>query len=162
MKKARKQLAVKFVEFIPEILDEETLYVSMEYATTSHLCACGCGREVVTPLSPVGWQLLYDGESVTLTPSIGNWSFPCHSHYFIRESWIVWAEGMSQIQIETGRKVVKNRTMVHFSAGGGDRHFTPQTTGFAGGPPVGAPQEAREASCRGVFGVFVRWIKGWF
>ena len=66
----------EFVEFIPAGLTEGKLYVSMLYATTVHLCACGCGNKVVLPLSPAEWQLYFDGESVSLTPSVGNWEYP--------------------------------------------------------------------------------------
>jgi hypothetical protein len=73
-------LDTEFVASIPDRLAEHTLYVSMEYATVAHQCCCGCGLEVVTPLSPTDWKLTYDGVSVSLHPSIGNWSFPCRSH----------------------------------------------------------------------------------
>jgi hypothetical protein len=72
----------QFSEFIPKEKQEGILYISMEYATASHLCPCGCGELVVTPLSPTGWQLQFDG-AVSLNPSIGNWSLPCQSHYWI-------------------------------------------------------------------------------
>jgi hypothetical protein len=74
----------KFVEFVPEDIQPNTLYVSVEYGTAVHKCCCGCGEEVVTPLTPTDWKLKFDGESVSLAPSIGNWSFKCRSHYFIR------------------------------------------------------------------------------
>ncbi|WP_318271273.1 hypothetical protein [Sphingobacterium cellulitidis] len=44
----------KFVEFMPEKVEEGVLYVSIEYCTAIHKCVCGCGHEVVTPLSPTG------------------------------------------------------------------------------------------------------------
>ena len=53
--------------------------MSIPYATAVHLCACGCGNKVVTPFSPAEWQLTYDGDTVSLSPSIGNWQFPCKS-----------------------------------------------------------------------------------
>ena len=62
----------KFVEFIPDELENGVLYVSVTYATAIHECCCGCGNEVVTPLAPNDWQLTFDGESITLFPSIGN------------------------------------------------------------------------------------------
>ncbi len=80
-----------FCEFIPNDLHSGTLYISMEYGTAIHLCACGCGEKVITPLAPKQWHLFYDGESVSLKPSIGNWSFPCRSHYWILESKVSWA-----------------------------------------------------------------------
>lgn len=112
----RKALAHRFVENIPEQLDEGVLYVSLEYATALHRCACGCGKEVVTPLSPTDWQLQFDGESVTLAPSIGNWSFPCRSHYFVRRGRVVWASAMSQRAIEEGRAADRLAKAKHFSS----------------------------------------------
>jgi len=40
----------KFVEFIPEKIEEGVLYISIQYCTAIHNCVCGCGNEVVTPL----------------------------------------------------------------------------------------------------------------
>ncbi len=67
------------------------LYISIEFASMSHLCCCGCGREVITPLSPKDWKFTYDGASVSVHPSIGNWSLPCRSHYIIQSGGIRWA-----------------------------------------------------------------------
>jgi hypothetical protein len=86
-----KQLKHEFVEYMPETLEEATLYVSLRFATVIHLCCCGCSTKTVTPLSPTDWKLLFDGETVSLEPSIGNQRFPCKSHYWIRESKAVWA-----------------------------------------------------------------------
>jgi hypothetical protein len=93
----------EFVEYLPTRLEERIIYVSIAYATAAHRCACGCGHEVVTPLSPTDWQLAFDGVSISLTPSIGNWNFPCRSHYWIRHNNIVWARAWSQQEIEDGR-----------------------------------------------------------
>lgn len=97
------QLKVKFTEYIPDKLQDGILYISMEYATASHNCACGCGMEVVTPFTPTDWKLEYNGQSVSLSPSIGNWSYQCHSHYFIQHNRIVWAAKMSKEAIAAGR-----------------------------------------------------------
>lgn len=93
----------EFVEFVPPELEEGVLYVSVQYASVVHKCACGCGNKVVTPISPVGWQLLFDGKSVSLTPSIGNWQFPCRSHYWIKSNKVRWAETWTNEQIAAGR-----------------------------------------------------------
>jgi hypothetical protein len=93
----------EFVEFIPKLRQEGVLYISIPYATAVHNCFCGCGLKVVTPISPVGWKLIFDGETVTLSPSIGSWSFSCRSHYFIRRDTVVWGSEMSQDEIEWGR-----------------------------------------------------------
>jgi hypothetical protein len=73
----------RFVDFIPEQLEEGVLYVSIEYMTVAHLCCCGCGQEVSITLSPTDWRLIYDGKTVSIEPSIGSWNLPCQSHYFI-------------------------------------------------------------------------------
>ncbi len=93
----------EFVEYIPEHLTEGTIYLSMAFATATHKCCCGCGNIVITPLSPTDWKLTFDGESISLDPSIGNWSFPCKSHYWIRRNRVRWAPQWSPKQIEAGR-----------------------------------------------------------
>lgn len=101
----RQSLRHEFVEHIPERLEDGALYISLEYATTAHRCACGCGNEVFTPLSPTDWKLIYNGEAVSLKPSIGNWSFPCQSHYWIEEGRIRWAPRWTREQIDRGREL---------------------------------------------------------
>ena len=99
----------KFVEFVPDTLDDGTLYVSITHGTAVHRCCCGCGREVVTPLTPTDWKLIFDGETVSLYPSIGNWNFPCRSHYWITNNRIEWAEDWSQWQIDAATAKVRRR-----------------------------------------------------
>lgn len=106
---------VQFVEFVPEIVEDGVLYISMEYATASHKCACGCGHEVVTPFTPTDWSLTYDGDTVTLSPSIGNWSYSCRSHYMIRKNRVIWAGNMSHSAIEGGRQRDKFRKAAHYN-----------------------------------------------
>lgn len=96
-----------FVEFIPDDLAPNTIYVSMEYGTAVHACLCGCGQRVVTPFTPDDWRLTYDGDTISLHPSIGNWSFECQSHYIIDRSRIIWAEKWSQERINAGRSYDK-------------------------------------------------------
>lgn len=97
-------LGHEFVEFIPPRLQGNTLYVSMKYAIAVHLCPCGCGNKVVTPLSPAEWRLIYDGDSVSLEPSVGNWEFPCRSHYWITRDQIIWARAWNKEEIARGRQ----------------------------------------------------------
>lgn len=101
--KVETALAHEFVEFIPDELKERKLYISWTYSTAVHKCFCGCGREIVTPLSPTGWELTFDGETISLYPSIGSWSLPCQSHYFITKSRIIWARKWTEKQIADGR-----------------------------------------------------------
>ncbi|MGZ8873834.1 MAG: DUF6527 family protein [Halobacteriota archaeon] len=109
-------LSHQFVEFIPEQLEEGVLYISKRYGTAAHKCCCGCGEEVITPLNPTDWSLRMDGNFVTLHPSIGNWSFACRSHYWIRKSKVIWAGDMSQKQIERGRTIDRAAKREYFEA----------------------------------------------
>lgn len=99
-----KEITFKFVEFIPDKIEEGILYISVEYCTAIHKCVCGCGNEVVTPLSPTDWELIFDGKTISLNPSIGNWNFECKSHYFITRNKIRYARRWKDLEIEEGRK----------------------------------------------------------
>ncbi|MFT3793766.1 DUF6527 family protein [Flavobacterium sp.] len=92
------------MEFIPSELEEGVLYITVAYKTAVHLCICGCGNRVVTPITPTDWQFTFNGRTITLYPSIGNWNFECRSHYWIQENDIVMAPKWSQEQIERGRR----------------------------------------------------------
>lgn len=92
-----------FVTSFPEELEVGHLYVSDRFSIASHLCACGCGREVVTPLSPSQWVLTFDG-SVSMRPSIGNWLLPCQSHYIIDRGAIRWARSFTTDEIRLNRE----------------------------------------------------------
>lgn len=94
----------ELVSSIPEVLRGDTLYVTTDGDVAGHLCACGCGREVITPLSPTDWSITFDRRGASLSPSVGNWAFPCRSHYFIWCGEVVWARDMSQSAIEGGRR----------------------------------------------------------
>ena len=78
-----KSFKHSFVDSIPSTLQEGIIYVSLKHKIVAHLCACGCGHRIDTPLDPEEWKLTYDGETISLWPSIGNWDLPCRSHYFI-------------------------------------------------------------------------------
>jgi hypothetical protein len=101
-----------FVESAPEKLEDGIIYVSIRYRSAMHKCCCGCGNEVVTPLGPTNWKVIFDGVSVSLDPSIGNWSLPCRSHYWIEGNKAYWADAWSDEQINVGRardRVAKER-----------------------------------------------------
>lgn len=102
-----------FVDAIPEALEERTIYVAIDFATVVHKCCCGCGQEVVTPLSPTDWKIIYDGVSVSLSPSIGNWNFPCQSHYWIVRNEIRWAAQWTPEQIVAGRAADRRNKRIH-------------------------------------------------
>lgn len=123
-----KSLTPQFVESFPQKLEPGELYLAMEFATAAHLCACGCGNKVITPFSPTDWQMSFDGETVSLKPSIGNWTFKCRSHYWVRSGRIEWAGNMSQEAINAGRKrdvEAKARRQPSRPVGDVDRHSAP-------------------------------------
>lgn len=93
----------ELVDRFPDIARDGVLYVSMGYATSMHRCMCGCRESVVTPLSPTDWRMTYDGETISLAPSIGNWSMPCQSHYWLDHGQVRWAGAWTRDEIEAGR-----------------------------------------------------------
>lgn len=93
----------EFVERFPDDPVDGVLYVSIPYGTAMHRCLCGCGEEVVTPFGPSDWKLIYDGDTVSLHPSIGNWSTRCQSHYWITAGRVHWAPRWSAERIAEGR-----------------------------------------------------------
>lgn len=92
----QSSFAPEFVETIPEALEPGKLYISERFRTASHLCACGCGSRVVTPLKPAKWKLTNNHGRVSLHPSIGRWQLPCKSHYWIRDNKVVWSRPFSE------------------------------------------------------------------
>ena len=95
----------KFVDFIPDIVKEGILYISLDYGAVIHKCACGCGSEVNTPLTSTGWKMIYNGEAISLKPSVGNWSFDCKSHYWITNNEVEWSLKWSDETIHEVRAV---------------------------------------------------------
>jgi hypothetical protein len=110
------KLEHRFVQYIPEQLEPGVIYISMEYATAAHSCCCGCGEQVITPFTPTDWKLTYDGETVSLWPSIGNWNIPCRSHYIIRQSRIVAARPWEEERIAEGRELDHKRKKKHYES----------------------------------------------
>lgn len=85
---------LEFVESFPTPMQPGVLYVSTVYSTAGHICPCGCGRDVVTKLSPARYRLIFDGE-VSLKPSVAATGLPCNSHYFITRGKVDWHDKLS-------------------------------------------------------------------
>lgn len=92
-----------FVDTIPDELEEGLIYVSIRSRVIIHSCCCGCKGKVVTPLSPARWKMTFDGKTITLYPSIGNWNFDCKSHYWIKNNEIKWAAKWTENEIADGK-----------------------------------------------------------
>lgn len=112
------ELRPEYVELMPKVIEEGVLYISKKYGTAVHKCCCGCGQKVVTPLKPTEWTLSVAAGGVTLRPSIGNWNFPCRSHYWIRNNRVVWAGDMSAAEIERGRRLDRAAKQEYFARTG--------------------------------------------
>jgi hypothetical protein len=98
------KITPRFVDLMPTAFESRVLYISRKYKTAIHLCCCGCGNKVVTPLKPGQWSLTEQRDgSVSLSPSIGNWSLPCQSHYWIRHNNIDWAYAFTTDEIAAVR-----------------------------------------------------------
>lgn len=97
-------LQFKFVDTIPDEITFGWIFICIKYKTAVHQCVCGCGNEVVTPLSPTDWSVTFNGASVSLSPSIGNWNFACRSHYWIVKNEIVNSRKWDEDEIAQGRE----------------------------------------------------------
>ena len=118
-------LTHKFIEFIPRELEANTIYVSIPYATVIHNCCCGCGNRVVTPLSPTDWKLIFDGRSISLEPAIGNWSFACRSHYWIKKNRAVWSDEWADEEVAEARREDVQARAVYYSNKNADKSKEP-------------------------------------
>lgn len=96
------RIDLQHVYYMPQELKPNILYVSEEFGAAAHLCPCGCGTKIRTPLGPTDWTLYETKKGPTLRPSIGNWQIPCQSHYWITEGKIVWSTKWSSDQIAAG------------------------------------------------------------
>jgi hypothetical protein len=101
---------------MPTILEPGILYVAEEFGAVAHLCACGCGVVVRTPLDPTEWSLTESEEGPSLDPSIGNWQERCQSHYWIERGKVRWAEKWTSEQIEAGRHREQKRRVKYYDA----------------------------------------------
>lgn len=111
------------VKYVPREISPGILYVSAEYKVAAHLCACGCGNKVVTPLGPAEWSFSERGGLPTLRPSIGNWQLPCRSHYLITDGAIQWAGQFSDVQVLAGRRVEETRRQMYYASLDRERGF---------------------------------------
>lgn len=99
-----KRIKLERVRFIPKGLESGTLYVSEEFGAAAHLCACGCGAKIRTPLGPTDWVFEETKSGPSLHPSVGNWQQPCQSHYWIFRGKIIPAPKWSRKEIASGRE----------------------------------------------------------
>lgn len=108
------RIELERVRYMPEKLRLGVLYVSDEFGTAAHLCACGCGAKIRTPLGPTEWSVDETSDGPSLSPSVGNWQQGCQSHYFIERGEVVWAPKWTPEQIAAGRAGEQRRRRAYF------------------------------------------------
>jgi hypothetical protein len=111
-----EHFALQSVHYMPKLLEAGILYVSEEFHTSAHLCACGCGQKVRTPLGPTEWTIKEDSRGPTLRPSVGNWQLPCKSHYLITNGSVQWSNQWTDKQIHAGRQKEHARRTAFYEA----------------------------------------------
>lgn len=109
-----------------------------------HRIECGeYGR--YTRFSPRDWSMKFNGEAVSISPSIGNWSFACQSHYILDGGRVHWADRWSRERIELGRLLDRERK---------ERHYKGEPTA----PILAEPKV--QAARLGPLARFARWLTG--
>lgn len=103
-------LEPKFVELMPKVFESGILYISTTYLLMLHLCACGCGEKVVLPIHPMQWHFTYNGDDVTVHPSIGNIGTTCNSHYWVINGDVEWSTDISAA--EAARRRIRDQQEV--------------------------------------------------
>lgn len=102
------------VQYMPKELEPGILYVSEEFSTAAHLCACGCGSKIRTPLGPTEWNVKETKNGPSLHPSIGNWQEQCKSHYWINRGEIKWSSQWTDKEILAGRQHEEKRRREYY------------------------------------------------
>ena len=104
------------MQIMPTVLEPRILYVSEQFGTAAHLCACGCGSKIRTPLGPTEWSVEESSKGPSLHPSIGNWQQACRSHYFIHRGEVIWADSWTDEQVLDGRRSENERRREYYDA----------------------------------------------
>jgi hypothetical protein len=110
------KIKLQRVHYMPKILKPGVLYVSEEFGAAAHLCACGCGAKIRTPLGPTEWALEETGSGPSLRPSVGNWQQACQSHYWIHKGEVKWSGKWTPEQIAIGRQDEEFRRRAYYDA----------------------------------------------
>ena len=110
------RIRLEHVRYMPGTLEPGVLYVSEEFGAAAHLCACGCGSKIRTPLGPTEWSVEDTAAGPTLEPSVGNWQLACQSHYLIADGEVIWAPQWTAEEIADGRRREEERRRKYYEA----------------------------------------------
>lgn len=102
------------LQYLPRELEAGVLYYSEEFNVVGHLCPCGCGNKVITPIGSMNWSITIEGDKPTLYPSLGNWQLPCRSHYWIIKGQIEWSNNWTDEEIQEGWQAEETRRRKYF------------------------------------------------
>ncbi len=108
------KIKLQRVHYMPRELKPGILYVSEEFGIAIHLCPCGCGSKIKTPLGPTEWSVEETSDGPSLEPSVGNWQQACQSHYWIYRGEIKWAARWTPEQIAAGRRHEEERRRAYY------------------------------------------------
>ena len=59
--------------------------------------------------------MIFDGDTVSLSPSVGNWTLDCRSHYVIKRGRVIEAGPWSDEQVASERLRDKKAKATHYS-----------------------------------------------
>lgn len=100
---------------MPAEFEAGILYVSKEFGIAGHLCACGCGNRIMTPLGAAEWAIKTKNDRISMWPSIGNGQLQCKSHYIIRNSKIIWCHSMTDDWTKTDLERAEKKRKHYFN-----------------------------------------------
>ena len=96
MGKQRYKVTPRFVEQIPPGKRESgVILVCIKYGVMSLACPCGCGLTMDLSIEPHRWRIEWDGEHLSVCPSVSSSGLPCRSHYWIQSNRIEWCRPIS-------------------------------------------------------------------
>lgn len=107
------EVTFEFVNLLPPTLEDSVVYISMEHRTVVHNCCSGCGERIVLGLSPAQWKLTFDGETISLSPSIGGGALACNSHYWIQENKVIWSKPLTANQTRRSQLADRRDAVAH-------------------------------------------------
>lgn len=110
------RIELQRVRYMPKTLEPGILYFAEEFGAAAHLCACGCGTKIRTPIASTEWAIHEGPKGVTLCPSVGNWQQPCRSHYVITDGEVDWRGAWADAEIEAGRHREAARRTKYYTA----------------------------------------------
>lgn len=109
------EVSFEFVDLLPPVLKDGVVYISIEHRTIVHNCCSGCGERVVLGIGPAEWALTYDGETISLNPSVGAGALTCNSHYWIKKNKVAWVKPLTATQTKESQLADREAAVAHYA-----------------------------------------------